>query len=89
MGIFDVNFTILCISLLINIQCDQKMADALSLHLQVEEVAADGIEFIEFEGDHAYCRYNKCQTEFEKPVVDMQSLSISTAYLVFIQSAHF
>jgi len=32
--------------------------------LQVElEVVADGIEFLEFEGDHAYSQYNKCETD--------------------------
>jgi len=36
---------------------------SLLLHLQVEEVVADGTEF---EGDHAYCRCN-CETELEEP----------------------
>jgi len=42
------------------------MAD--DLHVELEEVVADGIEFIEFEGDHAYCRYNKCETESKELV---------------------
>ena len=36
------------------IRFDQKMAD--DLQVELEEVVADGIEFIEFEGDYAYCR---------------------------------
>jgi len=42
------------------------MAD--DLHVELEEVVADGIEFIESEGDHAYCRYNKCETESKELV---------------------
>ena len=39
------------------------MAD--DLHVELEEVVADGIEFIEFEGGHAY---NKCETESKELV---------------------
>jgi len=33
------------------------MAD--DLQVELEEVVSDGIEFSEFEGDHAYCRCSK------------------------------
>jgi len=39
---------------------------AEDLQVELEEVVADGIEFIEFEGDHAYWRYNKCETASKK-----------------------
>jgi len=46
----------------------------LSLHLQVEEVVADGVEFIEFEADLAYCQCNKCETESEEFVAGVSRL---------------
>jgi len=36
--------------------------------LRVEQVVTDSTEFIEFEGDCAYCLYNKCETESKEPV---------------------
>jgi len=53
------------------------MADELQVEL--EEVVADGIEFIEFEGDHAYCQYNKCETESKELVWYL---------LTYLQSLH-
>jgi len=48
---------------------------AEDLQVELEEVVADGIEFIEFEGDHAYWRYNKCETESKKFVCYTNTLT--------------
>jgi len=49
--------------------------------LQVElEVVADGIEFLEFEGDHAYSQYNKCETDSKELVHYTNTL----AYLLLL-----
>ena len=72
------------------------MAD--DLQVELEQVVADGIEFIELEGDHAYCWYDKCETESKEPVAGSTGLAylrslhriyISAAYFMYVQSAYF
>jgi len=62
------------------------MAD--DLQVKRKEVVVDGTEF---EGDDAYWRYSKCQTESEEPVVSwltylrsLHRIYTSAAYFVLI-----
>ena len=69
-------FLFLFESIFVVIRKWQTKADvnALSLHLEVEEVVANGIEFTEFEG--AYCQYNKCETESEESTAGSSGLGV-------------
>jgi len=71
--------------------------------LQVKfKVVAHGIDFIEFEGDRAYCLHNWCETESKELVRYTNTLAyllthsieyifphISVTYFVSIWSAYF
>jgi len=63
------------------------MAD--NLQVELEQVVADGIEFIEFEGDHAYCWYDKCETESKEPIAGSTGLAyLRSLHRIYI-SAYF
>ena len=50
--------------------------------LRVEQVVTDSTEFTEFEGDRAYCLYNKCETESKEPV------AVCSGGLAYLRSLH-
>ena len=57
---------------------------AYDLQVELEEVVADGIEFIEFEGDYAYCRYNKCETKNSCAIQILLLTSLRSLHRIYI-----